>query len=127
MKKSGIDFKIYMAQTLIWYSILIYVILNILTNKCVNTLHFYCPRIVVKKIAPLSHKKTRANATISRCFPVQTTCLQTVIRMQLCIRRTQSRIVCMGPPYSLYVPPYKNCKISIFHHISLTSIYNLIW
>ena len=97
----------------------------------VNTVHFSCPRIMMKKIAPLGHKKTRANATISRCFSVQTTCLHAVIRtvsLQLCTAQSRMvayglHIVCMGPPYSLYGPPYKNCKILIFRHISLTSIF----
>ena len=64
----------------------------------VYTVHFYCPRIMMKKIAPLGHKKTRANATISRCFSVQTTFLHTVIRMQLCTAQSRKglHIVYMG-------------------------------
>ena len=77
---------------------------SILTNKYGKYCTFLLsPYYDEKNRAPVGHKKTRANATISRCFSVQTTFLHTVIRTIYCTESYST--VAYGPLYSLYGAP----------------------
>ena len=71
-------------------------------------LHFYCPRLMMKKIAPqLGHKKTWTNA-ISRCFSVQTTCLHKLKRYR------KSRISSSAPVDRLNLIKKSCCADNLF-------------
>ena len=78
----------------------------------VNIVHFSCPRIMMKKIAPLGHKKISGKCNN---FTVFFSTKHVYPQSYSYCTESDSygtvtyglHTVCMGLPYSLYGPPYK--------------------